>query len=205
MHIVQQEKTYNECCIMKGLLPMIDAALLRQKKVNGLSGYLSSYQRNGEEIRQQEEVLNNTHMLKLMKPLVDKACDIRIFIDQLETKTAMCGCLITEEFHAKESKNLYCNYKTELNNLIVHCQLLYDYNSRMIPKMDQITGLDNQQSLTAHNIATIKRDIKNIKQDMKTVQDEKNSFILSHGICPCCGQKVDESHVSAITTFMEGQ
>ena len=40
---------------------------------------------------------------------------------------------------------------------------------------------------------------------MKAVQKEKNAFILDNGICPCCGQKVEESHVSAITMFMEGQ
>lgn len=203
--IAQQQKMYDECCIMKNLLPMVNAAIDRQKKVNGLSGYLSSYQRNGEEIRKQEDVLNNTQVLKLIKPLVDKAYDTKCFIDQLESKTATCGRIITDEFQARDTMNLYHEYKIALNNLIVHCRLLYDYNIRMIPKVNQIATLEDGQDKAVADIAGTKRIIKDIEKRMKAVQKEKNAFILDNGICPCCGQKVEESHVSAITMFMEGQ
>lgn len=203
--IAQQQKTYSECCIMKNLLPMIDAAIAKQKMVNRLSGYLSSYQRNDEEIHRQEEVLNNTKALKLMKPIVDKACEIRYFAFQLEVKMTAYSSICSDESSAQYYANLYKDYKSTLSNLIVHCQLLYDYNSRMIPKVNQITDLEIKQDKVVQNIAGTKCIIKDIEKQMKTVQQEKNSFILDNGICPCCGQKVEESHVSAITTFMEGQ
>lgn len=203
--IAQQQRMYNECCIMKNLQPMVNAAIARQKVVNGLSTYFSNYQRNGAEIHRQEEILSNTQTLKLMKPLVSKACEIKHFIDQLESKTATCGRLITEEFQARESRDLYREYKAALSSLIIHCQLLYDYNMRMAPKLVQINELEAKQSEAVQNIATVKRAIKRFGKQIKDAQQEKNKFILSNGICPCCGQKVEESHVSAITTFMEGQ
>lgn len=203
--IAQQQKMYNECCIMKSLLPMVNSAVYKQKEVNGLSMYLSNYQRNKEEIHEQEKILNNTKMLKLMKPLVDKACNIKQFVDQLEAKTAICGRLVIEESQARENKNLYQEYKSTLSNLVTHCQLLYDYNTRMIPKMHQITELETKQDEAVKTIASTKRVVKGIEKQIKDVQQEKNSFILGNGICPCCGQKVEESHISAITTFMEGQ
>jgi len=203
--IAQQEKMFNECCVMKGLLPMIDAAISRQKKVNGLSGYLSSYQRNSDEIRQQENILSNTKALKLVKPLVDKAYDIKCFIDQLNAKSALCEHVIIDEHQAQDRASMYNNYKAVLNNIIVHCQLLYDYSYRMIPKVHQITELGERQDKEVQNIAGIKRTVKSIEKQIKDAQQEKNTFIVSHGICPCCGQKVEESHVSAITTFMEGR
>lgn len=203
--IAQQQKMYNEYCIMKSLLPMVNSAVSKQKEVNGLSIYLSNYQRNKEEIHRQEEILNNTKVLKLMKPLVDKACNIKQFVDQLEAKTATYGRLVTEEFQARESRNLYQEYKSTLSNLVTHCQLLYDYNTRMVPKMHQITELETKQDEAVKTIASTKRVVKGIEKQIKDVQQEKNSFILGNGICPCCGQKVEESHVSAITTFMEGQ
>ena len=203
--IAKQQKMYNECCIMKSLLPIVNTAIDRQKTINDLSVYLANYQKTKENIMQQETLLQNTQMLTLMKPLVDRACEINYFIKQLEIKTSSCGLLITKEFQARDTVNLYCNYKTELNNLIVHCQLLYDYNIKMIPKVGQNTELEIQQNNVVNSIANTKRVVRNIKQQIKGVQQDKNNFILSHGICPCCGQKVEESHVPAITTFMEGQ
>jgi exonuclease SbcC len=202
--IAQQQKKYSEYCIMKNLLPMVNAAIAKQRIVNGLSMHLSSYQHNNEEIQRQEEVLNNTRVLKLMKPLVDKAYETKQFIDQLESKTATCGRLIAEEFKVRETRNLYQEYKSILNSLIVHCQLLYDYNMRMTPKLLEIDKLELVQDNVVKNLAVLKRTTKRFEENMKNVQQEKNQFILSHGICPCCGQKVEESHISAITTFMEG-
>ena len=54
-------------------------------------------------------------------------------------------------------------------------------------------------------IVNHKRVYKDTERQIKDAQKEKNSFILNNGICPCCGQKVEESHVSAITVFMEEQ
>ena len=203
--IAQQQKMYSECCIMKNLLPMVNAAIAKQKMVNGLSGYLSSYQRNGEEIRRQEEVLNNTQTLKLMKPIVDKACEIKYFIFQLEVKMTACSRICLDESSAQYAVKLHNDYRSVLSSLIVHCQLLYDYNIRMTPKLIEIGDLEIKQDAMVQNIASMKRVLKRTESQMKNVQQEKNEFILSHGICPCCGQKVEESHVSAITMFMEGQ
>jgi ribosomal protein L32 len=203
--IAQQQKMYSECCIMKNLLPMVNAAIAKQKMVNGLSGYLSSYQRNDEEIHRQEEVLNNTQTLKLIKPIVDKACEIKYFIFQLEVKMTACSRVCLDESSAQYAVKLHNDYRGVLSSLIVHCQLLYDYNIRMTPKLIEIGDLEIKQDAMVQNIASMKRALKHTESQMKNVQQEKNEFILSHGICPCCGQKVEESHVSAITMFMEGQ
>jgi Tat protein secretion system quality control protein TatD with DNase activity len=55
------------------------------------------------------------------------------------------------------------------------------------------------------SLAVLKRTVKRIESSIKSAQQEKNNFILTHGICPCCGQKVEETHVLSITEFMERQ
>ena len=109
-----------------------------------------------------------------------------------------------KEEQAEQKKELYYNYKTNLNSLIAHCQLLYDYNSRLIPKVNSITELENKQDKAAQDVLTTKTFVKNTEKEIKKVQKEKNSFILDNEICPCCGQQIDKSHVSTITNFMEG-
>lgn len=204
-NIAQEEKIYNECCIMKNLLPIVNTAITKQKIVNKLSGYLFNYQYNNEEICKQEEVLNNTQMLKTIKPMVDKECETKLFIDQLESKIKSYYLIVAEEVKTGNNQLLYHYYKSALNSLIIHCQLIYDYNTYMIPKMEQLTELEIQQNNIIESIDNTKIIVKNFKKQMKDIQQEKNKFILNNGICPCCGQKVEESHVSAITTFMEGQ
>ena len=203
-NIAQQQNQYNECCIMKSIQPIVDSAINKQRMVTGLSGYYSSYQRTKEEIRQQEEALGNTQMLTAIKPIVDKASEIQYFIFQLEVKMEACSRVILEECTAISVSNLYNYYRITLNNLIVHCRLLYDYNFRMVPKLDKIEDLKVAQECETQDIISIKNTIEQIEQQIKDVQQEKNTFILDNGICPCCGQKVKESHISAITTFMEG-
>lgn len=203
--IAQNEKIYQECCIMKSILPIVDKAIEKQRTVNGLSGYLSAYKRNEEDIHTQGEVLKNTLVFTTMRPIVDRACSIKTFIDQLEAKMTTCSRICLDESSAKYHANIYNEYRNVLNNIIVHCRLLYDYNIRLEPKLAEIRNLEFLQDGAAQNMAGMKRIIKNTEKKIKDAQQEKNEFILSHGICPCCGQKVEESHVSAITTFMEGQ
>lgn len=205
INIAQQQKQYTECCIMKSIQPIVDSAIDKQRTVNGLSVYYANYQRNGEDIRKQEEVLANTQMLTTIKPIVDKAYDTKQFIDQLEAKMTMCSRVALDESSARASGNMYNSYRNILNNVIVHCRLLYDYIVRLDPKLNEITNLEALQDSAVQNIASVKRTVKRIEGSMKKVQQEKNEFIVSNGICPCCGQKVEESHVSAITMFMEGQ
>lgn len=206
INIAKQEELYNQCCTMKSLLPMVNAAINRQKTVNGLSVYLSNYQKTEGDIATQENILTSTKVFTLIKPLVDRAYDLKHFsVNQLSSRLAECGRVVSEECAAQTSLSLYRNYQTELKRIITHCQLLYDYNVRMTPKLLQVNELEEKQNDTVKNLATIKRTIKRFEKEAKDVQQQKNQFILSNGICPCCGQKVEESHVSAITMFMEGQ
>ena len=203
--IIQYQKTYDECCIMKNLLPMINVTISKREEVNTLSTYLYNYKHNVEEINKQENVLCNTRTLKLLSPLVDKAYNIKIFTDQLESIMTKCSHICLDESSATAFVKQYNNYRNIISNIIAYCQSLYNYNVYIIPKTIQITELENKQDKAVQSIASIKYSIKNIKSQMKAVQKEKNSFIVNNGICPCCGQKVEESHVSAITIFMEGQ
>lgn len=201
--IVKEEKLYNECCIMKSLKPIVDDAIAKQEEIEKLSKYISSYDLNNVETQQQEKVLNSTQAIRLMKPLIDKAWETKLYIDHLNTQFVSSNRAIEQEKQAEKEKELYCDYKTDLNSLIVHCQLLYDYNNRLIPKIQSISELEKSQDKAAQDILTTKTFVKNIEKEMKKTQKEQNSFILNNGICPCCGQQVDKSHVSAITTFME--
>ena len=204
--IIQAEEQYNQCCIMKGLLPIVNSAINKQRLVNGLSVYLMNYQKAQSDISQQEQILLSTKILTAIKPLVDKAFNLKHFtVDQLSSRLTEYNRVVSDELVAKNTLDMYCNYRTELKKVITHCQLLYDYNMRIAPKVYQIKELEENQSNTVQNLATIKRTVKRFEKSIKDTQQEKNEFILSHGICPCCGQKVSESHVSAITTFMEGQ
>ena len=203
--IAQNEQQYNACCVMRSIHHVVNAAIEKQKIVNGLSGYLSAYERNNQDIRSQGEVLKNTLAFTMMKPIVDKACSLKGFVSNLDNKMTTIAQICLNECSAQASVTSYTQYKTILNSLIVHCNLLYDYNLRMAPKILQITNLETKQNEEVQYIANLKRVTKDIEKQIKAVQKEKNSFILSNGICPCCGQAVEKSHVSAITTFMEGQ
>ena len=203
--IAQNEQQYNECCVMKSIHHIVDTAIEKQKTINKLSGYLSVYEQNNESIRTQGEILKNTLVFTIMKPIVDKACGIKRFVDILDNKMTTTAQICLDESSATASAKLYKEYRDTLNNLIVHCKLLYDYNIRMTPKLSQIRNLENKQDQEVQFIANLKRVIKDTERQIKDVQKEKNSFILDNGICPCCGQKVEESHVSAITVFMEEQ
>jgi exonuclease SbcC len=202
--IVKEEKTYNECCIMQSLKPIVDNAIAKQQEVIKLEKSLFSYNSNNQNIQQQEKELNNTKPLRLMKPLIDKAWETKLYIDHLNAQLVSCNRGIEQEEQAEQKKELYYNYKTNLNSLIAHCQLLYDYNSRLIPKVNSITELENKQDKAAQDVLTTKTFVKNTEKEIKKVQKEKNSFILDNEICPCCGQRIDKSHVSTITNFMEG-
>lgn len=205
VNIAKQQTLYNECCVMKSILPIVDSAIEKQKTINGLSMYLSNYKNNKTETLRQEAILTDRKHFVLVKPLVDKAYEVSHFVNQLESKMTACSRVIIDECTAVTFANLYSDYKAVLNNLIVHCQLLYDYNFRMIPKLAKIEDLTVAQECEVQDIASVKHTIKQIENQIKDTQQEKNTFILNNGICPCCGQKVEESHVSAITMFMEGQ
>jgi DNA repair exonuclease SbcCD ATPase subunit len=75
----------------------------------------------------------------------------------------------------------------------------------LAPRMSLIEDLNIKQNESTSSIALIKTTIEDFEKQIKQVQTEKNAFILNNGICPCCGQKVEQSHISAITTFMEVQ
>lgn len=202
--IIKVQEQYNQCCIMKSIKHLVDSAIEKQGVVNKLSEHASNCLKVNADIAQQESVLSNTLVLKALKPVVDKAHEIKTFIDQLETKMTTCSRICLDESSAKYSVKLNNDYRNTLNNVIVYCQLLYDYNSHMIPKIFQIAELELKQDGAVQTIANIKRVTKSIEKQIKDAQKEKNQFILDNGICPCCGQKVEESHVSAITMFMEG-
>ena len=203
--IAKQEQQYKECCIMKSLSPIVNEAITKQKMVNGLTVCFANYQKTEANILQQEDVIHNTQVLNALKPIVDKAHDIKYFVNQLEEKMTITSRVILDECTAKSSSTLYSKYKTILNDLIIHCKLLFDYNVRVAPKLSQIKELEIEQDNAVKNLAILKGIKKDVNKQMKDVQQEKNKFILDNGICPCCGQKVEESHVSAITAFMEEQ
>lgn len=204
-NIAQQQKTYDACCIMKNLQPMVDIAISRQENVNKLSTYLFNYQCNDAEIRQQEAILDNTKVLSLIKPVVDKASSLYDSIADIGYKYDTYNKLLAQINTMENQAVVLKEYTSSLNSITVHCGLLYDYNMRMIPKVSQISELESKQNESVESIAVIKRNIRNIENQIQKVQNEKNAFILDNGICPCCGQKVEESHISAITIFMEGQ
>lgn len=205
INIAQQQEQYTKYCTIKSISSVVDLAIEKQKMVKGLSIHYFNYHRNSEDILKQEEVFNNTKLLTAIKPIVDKACEIKYFVFQLEVKMTACSRVCLDESSEQYNVNLYKNYKNELNNLITHCQLLYDYNIRMAPKLLEIDKLELVQDNVVKSLAVLKRTTKRLEESMKNVQQEKNEFILSHGICPCCGQKVEESHIPAIITFMEEQ
>lgn len=202
--ITQNQEQYAQCCVLKSIQYKVDSAIAKQKIVSELSAKYHNYQQNDEEICKQEEILNNTKALTIIKPLVDKASGVKQSIDYLQNKYNLYVNIEQNLGSFEASDNMYREYNNVLNNIIVHCKLLYDYNMHMIPKIFQIAELEIKQDGAVLSIANIKRVEKDFEEKIKAVQKEKNSFILDHGICPCCGQKVKESHVSAITTFMEG-
>lgn len=203
--IAQQQKQYTEYQVFLGIQHLVDNAITKLKEVESLSSYVSNYNKHNEEIHNQEEILNNTKVLVLIKPMVDKANTLYHSISDIENKYNTYNNLLTQIEVVEHQVITFKEYTSSLNSLTVHCRLLYDYNLRMVPKVSQISELEVNQNEAVKNIAVIKRNVRNIENQIKEVQKDKNAFILENGICPCCGQKVEESHVSAITIFMEGQ
>ena len=202
--IAQNEAKYVQYKIITDIRPILSVAINTFDKVDFLQPRVDDYCNTNIEIHNQEQIIQQTIGFTLLKPIVRKAIELYEFTDKLRLRQVSCDSLSNQIETTNENIRKGKEYLAVLNSVRIHCQLLYDYNIRMVPKVAQITELEAQQDEAVQNIAGIKRTIKGIEKQIKQTQKEKNSFILDNGICPCCGQKVEESHISAITTFMEG-
>lgn len=185
--------------------PMVDSAIQKKKELDNISLSYTNYKNNSNQIAQREEILNNAKSLIMLKPIVDKAYEKECFIRSLENKNNLYCKLIGDTVRTNNARILYNNYKNILNSIIIHCKLLYDYNMHLEPQMSLIEELNLKYNKSTSSLASVKTVIKDFEKQIKKTQKEKNAFILNNGVCPCCGQKVEESHISAITTFMEVQ
>ncbi len=202
--IDQEQHRYAQYCVLKSIKHIVDSAEVKLNQVKPLETAYDAYQWNGISIGNQQNVLNRTKALLCIKPIVEQAYMLKQSIDQLQNKHNLYTNIEHNLVSFETEANICREYSSSLNSLCIHCGLLYDYTERMIPKEIQIADLELKQDAVAGSLAVLKRTVKRLKEQMKDVQQRKNAFILGNGLCPCCGQKVEESHIPAITTFMEG-
>ena len=201
--IDKQQKQYNKYCAFLNIQDIVDIAISKLKDIQSLYSYILNYKNNNKEIVKQEEMLNKTKALTLAKPMVDKAYALYSFITDTEYKYNSCNKLLNEIIFINNQAVMLKDYASSLNSIIIHCKILHEYNLHMIPKVSQIADLEIKQGDSVKKIAVVKKNIRNVQKQIKTVQNEKNLFIQDNGICPCCGQKVKEIHVPNIIKFME--
>lgn len=203
--IAQEEQRYAQYCVLKSIKYLVDSAEAKMSQVRPLHTAYEELQVVKLHMGHQQNVLTRNQSLLRLKPIVEQAFTLKQTVDQLQNKYNLYVNIEQNMDSFEAEANACREYSSNLNSIRIHCSLLNDYIQRIAPKIIQNADLAQQQSIVVDKIAVLKRTTKGFEKSVKEAQQKKNEFILSHGICPCCGQKVEESHVPAIITFMEGQ
>jgi len=203
--IAQDEVRYAQYRVLSNLQNVVSLAETKLTQTKPLHLAYEELQITQMSIGHHQNTLNRTQSLLHFKPIVEQACDLKQSIDQLQSKYDLCVNIEQNLSSFESNANALIEYNRHLNAIHIYCGLLNDYIQRMAPKIIQIADIATKQSAVVDNIAILKRTTKKLDSQVKEAQQQKNAFILDNGICPCCGQKVEESHIPAITSFMEGQ
>ena len=202
--VVEQDKLTEQKAYAQ-LVPVLNMAVAANTHVSRLENYFNDYQRIGRNILTETDTLNKTKVLGSLMPIVNNALDLYERTEELDARYKGIQ-EVTQAIYVREHEAAFNReYSQKLNDAITHCGLLIKYLTFTEPRIQDMQMLQEQQNTVVQEIAAHKKHMKTIKTSITKTQNEKNAFVVNFGICPCCGQKVEESHVAAITTFMEGQ
>lgn len=201
--IILLEKEYNNYISIQKIKPLIDVIDDKISKVKTIDTFIESYNATCNDIINYEQVLNKYNILSKLNPLIVKANNNITYISILsKSYESLQQCNNNLSIYSNQYR-LLLEYKTSLNNIIAHCKLLYDYNLRITPKVNELSNIEKQLTDTNRSIKNITDGMKYYKGLLTSTQNNKNNFILNNNICPCCGQSVEQSHTNSIIKFME--
>lgn len=200
--MVQEKGRYEQLKKVAALLPIIHSTHDKFNKIMFLHGKLIKHQELALQIEQNQISIERGKYFAKLKPLVDKAVVNALKINALNDYTYKLNTLDNAINVSEFNKSLMSKYALTARSIIVHCQVANTYVSKLAPKVDEISDMDLKQIDLCKSVTVIKKDIQSIKTNIMKTQKERNQFILDHGYCPCCGQKVYEAvHSDAIIKF----
>lgn len=197
------EIEYNNYICIQKIKPLIDVIDNKISKIKTIDTFIENYKSLNNDIINYELVLNKYDILSKINPLVIKANDDIIYLTNLNNIYSSLQQCDNNLFIESEQYELMLKYKSLLNSIIIHCKLLYDYNLRIMPKINYLTNIENELINLNISIENTNNAIKYYNDLLISIQNDKNAFVLNNNICPCCGQTVEQSHINSITKFME--
>lgn len=203
LKIATEQKQYEKYSVLSSMLPIVNVGISKLQFAKEISNKLNKYTSTITELEKQENILSTSKPYVEIKPIVEKIsseCSTTVTLHNLFEKVNN----ISHEYALSLNQSLLTNeYSKILKSIIIHCNLLYDYCIKLNPKMAEIIEIDKKINEANVSLVNAKREVKSVKTKITKTQNDKNKFIVDNGICPCCGQSVNDNHVSAITTFME--
>lgn len=200
--ILQEKERCERLKKVAALLPIIQTAYDKFNKVMFLHGKLIRHQEFSLQIEQNQISIERGKYFAKLKPLVDKAIASVSNVSKLNDYTDKANTLASAINVSEFNKTFMSKYASAAKSIIVHCQVVNTYVSKLAPKVDEISDMDLRQIDLCKSVTATKKNIKSIKANITKTQKERNQFILDQGYCPCCGQKVYEAvHSNAIINF----
>lgn len=202
--MMQEKERCERLKKVAALLPIIQTANDKLNKVVFLHGKLIKYQELSLQIKQNQISIERGKYFAKLKPLVDKVVANILNVSRLNDYVDKVNTLTNDINISKFNKTFMSKYASTAKSIIVHCQVVNTYVSKLAPKVDEISDMDLRQIDLCKSVTATKKSIKSIKTNITKIQKERNQFILDQGYCPCCGQKVYEAvHSNAIINFFE--
>lgn len=192
-----------KCRTIASLSNIVDDGIGKLSNFKHLDELFRSYFATVHEEAAQEDIAEKLKSIIRIKPIVDMTIIKLNKVNELNSLYNEFNNVSYDIVTAHRNRIINKEYSSYLNGIIDHCEELYkccyDCSTHISKIVDIDTEIDKENKvLISSNIF-----IKSLNKDISDVQKNKNKFIIGNGLCPCCGQVIDDSHVSSITKFME--
>jgi hypothetical protein len=81
----------------------------------------------------------------------------------------------------------------------------FDLVTNAVNISNSYKALNNQCNSETVNLDYIKACMDSDNGTMQDIIRERNEYVLSIGVCPCCGQKITKKNINNIIENMEGK
>lgn len=198
-----EQQQYEKYCALNSIAPLVNTGISKLQFIKDISAKLVRYNNTTLELTKQEKVLFTAKPYVEIKPIVEKIFEECSNTLSLHTQFERANNASHDYAMALNHSLLVKEYNKTLKGIMVHFNILHDYCAKLQPKLDSMSELDKKINEANNAVVNAKRAVKSVKTQLTKTQNEKNQFIVDNGICPCCGQSINNTHVSSITSFME--
>lgn len=198
-----EQQQYEKYRILNSIGPLVNTGISKLQFTKDMSDKLTKYNNTITELTRQENILSSAKPYTEIKPIVEKVSVQCTNIVSLHNMFEKANNASHEYAMGLNQSLLTTEYSKALKSIMVYCSLLFDYCTKLQPKMSNMDDLDKKIGEANAAVVNAKRAVKSVKTQITKTQNEKNKFIVDSGICPCCGQPINDSHVASITNFME--